>query len=62
MDQIKSNQADPGFKELLAQCTPADFDGHTEFRNMSPEKRLDALASLARFVQENKGAANRNIS
>ncbi len=58
MEQSKPIQVDPGFRELLKRCSPSDFDGHTEFRNMSPEKRLDGLASLARFVQENKGAVN----
>ncbi|HDL64003.1 MAG TPA: hypothetical protein ENH12_01295 [Proteobacteria bacterium] len=62
VDQIKSIQVDPDFRELLKRCSPSDFDGHTEFQNMSPEKRLDGLASLARFVQENKGAANRKKS
>jgi hypothetical protein len=36
----------PSFEELR----PEDFDGHTEFSNMSPEERLIWLSAAARFV------------
>ena len=29
------------FERALAQCTPEDFDGHTEFHRLTPEQRLD---------------------
>ena len=44
--------------EMLDHCTPEDFDGHTEFRNLTPEQRLDWLAEAAAFVEQFKGKAN----
>jgi hypothetical protein len=29
------------FERALAQCTPEDFDGHTEFYRLTPEQRLE---------------------
>ena len=55
---MKANKSHPErntFREILNKCSPADFDGHTEFQRVTPEERLDALASLARFVYINKG-------
>jgi len=33
----------PEFERALAQCTPEDFDGHTEFHRLTPEQRLEWL-------------------
>ena len=35
------------FERTLAQCTPEDFDGHTEFYRLTPEQRLEWLKALA---------------
>ena len=59
---MKENRSHPKkntFRELLNKCSPSDFDGHTEFQRMTSEERLDALASLARFVHENKGSSRK---
>jgi hypothetical protein len=42
----------PSFEELR----PEDFDGHTEFSNMSPEERLIWLSAAARFVHFARGS------
>ncbi len=46
------------FERALAQCTPEDFDGHTEFCRLTPEQRLEWLYQAATFVYEFKGKAN----
>ena len=38
------------FERALAQCTPEDFDGHTEFYQLTPEQRLEWLCQAATFV------------
>ncbi len=45
------------FEHALAQCTPEDFDGHTEFYRLTPEQRLEWLCQAAAFVHEFKGKA-----
>jgi hypothetical protein len=45
------------FERALAQCTPEDFDGHTEFHRLTPEERLEWLFQAATFVHEFKGRA-----
>ena len=42
---------------VLEKSKPSDFDGHTDFRKMTPSQRLDALASMACFVAEYKDRA-----
>jgi hypothetical protein len=50
----------PGeIREVLKRCTPADFDGHTDFDRLTASQRLDWLAQAAAFVHEFKGAARR---
>lgn len=46
------------FERALAQCTPEDFDGHTEFYRLTPEQRLEWLYEAATFVYEFRGKAN----
>jgi hypothetical protein len=36
-------------KKILNTVKPEDFDGHTEFRKMSPEQRLRWLSEGAKF-------------
>jgi hypothetical protein len=36
------------FERALAQCTPEDFDGHTEFYRLTPEQRLEWLCQARR--------------
>ncbi len=47
------------FGRALGRCTPEDFDGHTEFRHLNPEQRLEWLCQAATFVHEFKGRALR---
>lgn len=48
------------FARALAQCTSADFDGHTEFHRLTPEQRLEWICQAATFIHEFKGKA-RNV-
>ncbi len=48
--------------EVLKRCTPADFDGHTDFDRLTPSQRLDWLAQAAAFVHEFKGSAQRKTA
>jgi len=38
------------FERALAQYKPEDFDGHTEFYRLTPERRLEWLCQAATFV------------
>lgn len=49
------------FERALAQCTPEDFDGHTEFHRLTPEQRLEWLSQAATFVYEFKGKARLSV-
>ena len=53
------NEKSPGeldeFRRMLAQTTPEDFDGHTEFPRLTPEQKLEWLAEGARFIIELRG-------
>ena len=48
-------QRSKDFDRALAQCTPEDFDGHSEFHRLTPEQRLDWLSQVATFIYEFKG-------
>jgi hypothetical protein len=50
------------FERALAQCKPEDFDGHTEFHQLTPEQRLEWLSQAATFVYEFKGKARSQVS
>jgi len=52
----KSTSAE--FERALAQCTPEDFDGHTEFYRLTPGQRLEWLCQTTPFVYEFKGKVN----
>ena len=52
-----SQPLSPDFDKALAKCSPADFDGHTEFSNLTLEQRLEWLYQVASFVSENRGLA-----
>jgi len=41
----------------LADTSPADFDGHTAFAQMTPEQRLRWLDEAREFVIAYRGAA-----
>ena len=47
------------FKKALAQCTPEDFDGHSEFHLLTPEQKLEWLCQTASFLYEFKGKARK---
>lgn len=40
------------FRREIAKLEAADFDGHTSFKDLSPEQRIDWLAELVVFVHE----------
>jgi hypothetical protein len=40
------------YAKLIAACSENDFDGHTDFENLTPEQRLEWLAAAVRFVHE----------
>lgn len=37
-------------KDFLKKAKLQDFDGHTEFKKMSAEQKLQWLSSMARFL------------
>ena len=39
-------------RKQISQLDAADFDGHTCFKDLSPEQRIDWLAELVVFVHE----------
>jgi hypothetical protein len=44
-------------EEALANCSPEDFDGHSDFQRLTHEERLDWLFELAEFIRDFKGMA-----
>lgn len=38
------------FRELLSSIPASDFDGHTEFKLLTPEQKLLWLSQCAQFV------------
>lgn len=40
------------FRQEISSLDSTDFDGHTCFRELTPEQRLDWLAELVVFVHE----------
>ena len=50
------------FDEALAACRPQDFDGHTEFSQLTSEQRLEWLCQAATFIYEFKGKARSSTS
>lgn len=44
------------FRRLLAQASPSDFDGHTDFEKLTPEQKLLWLSQCAKFFTEVKKA------
>lgn len=48
---------DEEFRRILEKCSDEDFDGHTEFANLTPEQRLNWLSQLVQFYVESAGIA-----
>jgi len=44
----------PEVRAIIAQSTPADYDGHTEFEQMTPEQRLKWLDQAVLFIAAQK--------
>ena len=42
------------FRETIKNLDPACFEGHTCFKELTPEQRLDWLAELVVFVHESR--------
>ena len=55
---MKRNGDEP-LDRVPATLSPADFDGHSDFKNWTPEQRLDWLGQVIAFVHEFKGAVHR---
>jgi len=41
-------------KRILAECAPEDFDGHTNFADLTPEQRIRWASLSARAVYSAK--------
>lgn len=61
-DPIRGESTAEEFAHALAQCTRADFDGHTEFYRLTPEQKLEWICQAATFIQEFKGKASDSAS
>lgn len=46
------------FEKILSKLTPHDFDGHTEFANLSAEQKLMWLSQVQQFYWEFHGLAS----
>ena len=40
------------FREKISKLDASDFDGHTCFKELTPEQRLDWLAEMIIFLHE----------
>jgi hypothetical protein len=52
---MKNNQIEneyDSFRRKIADLDALDFNGHTCFKDLTPEQRLDWLAELVVFVHE----------
>jgi len=52
METKNSNEEYAQFLKTLSKLDASDFDGHTCFKELTPEQRLDWLAELVVFVYE----------
>jgi hypothetical protein len=58
MSDYPARQPPAPLYEILKNSTPEDFDGHTEFRRLTPEQRLAWLDQAVAFIQTAKHARN----
>ena len=54
MESKNSNEEYSKFRETISKLDSRYFDGHTCFKELTPEQRLDWLAELVVFVYEAK--------
>ncbi|MCL2155824.1 MAG: hypothetical protein FWH53_09195 [Leptospirales bacterium] len=54
MKTKNSNDEYNQFREMISKLDPCDFGGHTCFKELTPEQRLDWLAELVVFVYESR--------
>ena len=52
METKKSNDEYALFREKYSKLDAGDFDGHTCFKELTPEQRLEWLSELVVFVHE----------
>ena len=52
MESKNLNEEYTKFRETISKLDPRDFDGHTCFKELTPEQRLEWLAELVIFVHE----------
>jgi len=52
MSPEQSNNDYDRFLREIADLDAADFDGHTCFKDLTPEQKIDWLAELVLFVYE----------
>ncbi len=43
-------------REIISASSPADYDGHTEFEQMTPAQRLEWLDHAVTFIASTKDA------
>jgi len=54
MESKNLNEEYTKFRETISKLDPRDFDGHTCFKELTPEQRLEWLAELVIFVYESR--------
>lgn len=49
-EKVEAYGADKALRDALAGAAPSDFDGHTDFRRLTPEQRLEWLSQVVQFT------------
>jgi len=49
-DKRLKDKSGKSFEEILHNIPSSDFDGHTEFKNLSPKQRLEWLSHAVQFA------------
>jgi len=62
MESKNSDDEYTRFRETISKLDSRDFDGHTCFKELTPEQRLDWLAELVVFVYETKNTRKGDIT
>ncbi|MBK9991243.1 MAG: hypothetical protein IPP19_11050 [Verrucomicrobia bacterium] len=54
--QPEKSSVSPDVRAIIAQTSPEDYDGHTEFSRMTPAQRLAWLDQAVLFIAAQKDA------
>ena len=57
MDSKNLNDEYVLFREKISKLNAGDFDGHTCFKELTPEQKLDWLAEMVVFLHEYRNKA-----